>query len=74
MGKHPPAKDQILAYFLLQLLIFYLTVFYTFFNLNIYSAILIFFIIMTVILHPIKKYMESSKFAKDPKAFNCNMT
>jgi len=76
MGKHPPAKDQILYIFSSsELLIFYLTVFYTFFNLNIYSAILIFFIIMkTVILHPIKKYMGSSNFGKRPsKAFNCNM-
>ena len=76
MVKHPPPKDQILYIFSSsELLIFYMTVFYTFFNFNLYSAILIIFIILkTVILHPIKKYMESSKFGIRPsKAFNCNM-
>ena len=76
MGKHPPIKDQFLYIFSSsELIALYMSLFYSAYNLNIYSTVIIFFIVMkTVVLHPIKSVMNKTKFGKRPeKAFNCNM-
>ena len=76
MAKHPPVKDQFLYLFSSsELIVLYVSMFYTAYNVNIYGAFIVFMIIMkTVALHPIKSAMNKKKFGIRPKkAFNCNM-
>ena len=76
MSKHPPIKDQ-LMYILSssELLTLYLTLFYTLYNLNLYTLIIIIIIVLkTILLAPIKSYSKKFSIGKRPsKAFNCNM-
>lgn len=76
MNKHPPLKNQL--YYILsssELLILYITLFYTVYKRNLYSLILVIIIIFkTVLLHPIKKYFSNYKIGLRPKgSYNCNM-
>ena len=57
-----------------ELILLYLTLFYTFYQMNLYTLVLLLILISkTLFLIPVKKIMSKFKIGKRPKgAFNCN--
>ena len=75
LGKHVFNSTQLLYIFSSsQLILLYFTLFYTCYQMNLYSLILLLLLMTkTLFLFPVKKIMLKSKIGKRPKgAFNCN--
>jgi membrane-associated phospholipid phosphatase len=74
--KYTPLGEQLFYIFSSsELIIFYITLFYTVYNINLYALIIFILIILkTVMLKPLKYYTQNKSLGKRPnKAFNCTM-